>query len=285
MDYFRLVKFNQFIKTMRYIDRAEVEKIGRAGTYYYHTGDYIVARQMASYWLCADPSDKGYTPHAMHDGYWEAWITLWISQNVMPGAVCVDVGANFGFYTFLLAHHGCKVIAFEPTQRCFDLLNKGNELNGSADRVSIEQYAVTDGTEKTVRLWEVAGHLMNTTIDAPSAATGNYFDAPAISLDTYFSKKAALKKSISFIKIDAEGSEHLIWKGMQKLLADNPSCIVLMEFVPGHYPNMGKDFFNELLQSRNVSYVDYAGNEQPLGSYDFIEKDTEPFRMLVLRAK
>lgn len=270
---------------MKYFDRTEVEKIGISGTYHYHTGNYIIARQMSSYWICVDPFDKGYTPHAMNDGYWEAWITLWMSQNVQPSSLCVDVGANFGFYTFFLAQHGCKVIGFEPAQRCVDLLNKGNELNGSLDRVTIEHCAVTDGKQKKVRLWEVAGHLMNTTIDAPAALTENYFDVEAISLDRYFAKKNALKNNISFIKIDAEGSEHLIWKGMQKLLHDNPSCVVLMEFVPGHYPNMGKDFFNELLESRKVSYVDYAGNEQHLGSYEFIESDTEPFRMLVLRAQ
>lgn len=270
---------------MRYNDRTEVERIGKTGTYYYQTGNYIVARQMSSYWLCVDPSDIGYTPHAMSEGYWEAWITVWMSQHVVPGSVCVDVGANFGFYTFLLAQHGCIVFGFEPTQRCFDLLNVSNQLNGSSDRVIIEKNAVTDGKQKTVRLWEISEQYMNTTIDVPEGYTGKYFDVETVSLDKYFAKKADVKKKISFIKIDAEGSEYLIWNGMQKLLKENPECIVLMEFVPGHYPEMGRGFFNELLASRKVSYVDYVGLEQPLNSYDFIEKDTEPFRMLVLRKK
>lgn len=270
---------------MRYFDRTEVERIGKAGVHYYQTGNYIVARQMSAYWVCADPNDKGLTPHMMHDGFWEAWITLWMGQNVQPGSTCLDVGANIGFYTFYLAQHGCKVISFEPMPKCAELLHRSNELNGTQDRVTIENYAVTDGAQKEIKLWEITSQLMNTTVIPQSAERGPSFDMRAISLDKYFAKKEALKKSISFIKIDVDGSEHLIWKGMQKFLKDNPACVILMEFVPGFYPGNGRDFFNELMEKRNVSYVDYAGKDQPIHSYDFIAQDNEPYRMLVLRAK
>ncbi|MBI1287088.1 MAG: FkbM family methyltransferase [Flavobacteriales bacterium] len=269
---------------MKYNNRAEVERIGRAGVHSFKDKDNMVARQMASYWLYVDPTDKGYTPHALNDGFWEAWITLWMSQHVKPGAVCVDVGANFGFYTFFLAQHGCKVFAFDPSPLCISLLKQSNIANGTTDRVTVEHKAVTDGKEKEVKLWEVSGHMMNTTIHMNNAAPENFFTAKTTSLDKYFARKKE-GKQIDFIKIDAEGSEQLIWNGMQKVLEANPRCIVLMEFVPDHYEKNGRPFLSELLSKRDVWYVDYAGREQRIVRPDFFESDTEPFRMLVLRRK
>jgi FkbM family methyltransferase len=270
---------------MKYNNRAEVEKIGRAGTYFFKENNYIVARQLSSYWVCVEPLDKGYTPHAQRDGFWEAWITTWMIRNVTPGSVCIDIGANFGYYTFFLAQHGCKVYGFEPIPRCVELLNRSNELNGSSDRVIIEQYAVTDSAQPTVRLWKVATELMNTSINKATQPNAEFFDVKATSLDKYFSRKTEVKRNISFIKIDAEGSEPLIWKGMQKLLKENPKCVVLMEFFPDQYELKGKSFFNELLEIHKISFVDFAGNEQSINDYSFFEKDKEPFRMIVLRTK
>lgn len=269
---------------MRYNSREEVERIGRAGVHHFVQNDHVVARQMSSYWICIDPTDKGYSPHAMHDGFWEAWITLWMSKNIRPGSVCVDVGANFGFYTFYLAQHNCKVYAFDPSPLCINLLQKSNELNATSDRVVIENYAVTDGATKEIELWKVEGHMMNTTIKQNPAQLDDFFTSKAVSLDDYFQRKADGGK-IEFIKIDAEGSEDLIWKGMQKTLQRNPGCKVLMEFVPGHYPQNGELFLKELLEKCHVSYVDYAGVEQSITNTLFFRTDREPFRMLVLILK
>lgn len=269
---------------MRYNSRAEVERIGRAGVYSYKENGDMVARQMSSYWIYVDPTDKGYTPHALNDGFWEAWVTLWMSRNVRPGSVCVDVGANFGFYTFFLAQHGCTVYGFDPSPLCIRLLNQSNKLNATSDSVFIENYAVTDGAEKEIKLWNVAGHMMNTTIKQNPNQLENFFTARTVTLDSYFAKKKDGKK-IDFIKIDAEGSEELIWNGMQKLLKKNPACIVLMEFVPDHYKDMGKPFLAELMKNREVGFVDYTGTERKIVDPKFFDKDKEPFRMLVLRAK
>lgn len=267
---------------MRYNSREEVERIGQAGVYHYGEGSYLVARQMSSYWLCVSPDDAGYVPHALNDGYWEAWITLWMSRNVIPGSVCIDVGANFGFYTFFLAQHGCRVYGFDPSLVCINLLRRSCEINGASDRVILENYAVSDGTVKELELWKVEGHMMNTSIKENSSQPETSFMSKAISLDQYFTEHQD-NRNIDFVKIDAEGSEQLIWNGMKRLLEDNPECVVLMEFVPDLYEDNGRPFLNQLIEERAISYVDYAGDEQELLHYNFFETDTEPFRMLVLR--
>lgn len=269
---------------MKYNSRTEVETIGRTGTYSYKEDDVIVARQMSSFWLYVNPLDKGFTPHAVSDGFWEAWVTLWMSQNVKPNSVCVDVGANCGFYTFFLAQHGCKVFSFEPDPKCATLLNRSNRINGCEDRVVIENLAVTDGKNAEITLWEFSGHSMNTTIDGNAETCDSSFVAKTTSLDAYFPKTKNAGK-IDFVKIDAEGSEQLIWQGMQRMLTSNPNCMALMEFVAWHYEKNGKPFLTDMMKTHCVTYVDYAGDEQPIESNNFFETDSEDLRMLVLRKK
>jgi len=269
---------------MKYNSRTEVETIGRTGTYSYKEDDAIVARQMSSFWLYVNPTDKGFTPHAISDGYWEAWITLWMSRNVKPDSVCIDVGANCGFYTFFLAKHRCRVFSFDPDPKCIALLNRSNRINGCEDHVVIENLAVTDGKAAEITLWEFNGHSMNTTIDGNAETCDSSFIAKTISLDGYFSKKKGVSK-IDFVKIDAEGSEELIWHGMQKTLSANSDCLVLMEFVSSHYAKKGKPFLTNIMKTHRVTYVDYAGDEQPIESNSFFDTDTEDIRMLALRKK
>ncbi len=269
---------------MRYTSRGEVERIGRAGLFSYQEGDATIARQMASYWLYINPNDKGYTPHALHDGFWEAWITLWMSQNVQPGSVCIDIGTNVGYYTFFLAQHGCTVYGFDPDPKCTKLVQLSNKLNATEKRVTIENMAVTDGKTKEIELWEVEGHSMNNTINRDSTNSNTSFTAKTTSMDAYFARKKD-KNQIDFIKIDAEGSEDLIWDGMQKTLNANPTCIVLMEFVAPHYEGNGKPFLSKMMTTHLVSYVDYSGNEQSIVASNFFDTDKEDLRMLVLRKK
>ena len=125
---------------------------------------------------------------------------------------------------------------------------------------------------------------MNTTITGSAESCDSSFVAKAKSLDAYFSRKKDGKK-IDFIKIDAEGSEELIWNGMQKTLVSNPDCVVLMEFVAWHYSGNGKPFLSNMMKTHDVTYVDYAGNEQPIVSDNFFETDKEDLRMIVLRKK
>src|SRR5580704_6922794 len=102
---------------MRFSSREEVERIGRAGVASYESctegQPIIVSRQLSSFWIASRPDDPGLSEHFKNDGFWEAWITLWISRNVAPGSVCVDAGANYGYFTFQLVQNGCMVLAYE----------------------------------------------------------------------------------------------------------------------------------------------------------------------------
>lgn len=267
---------------MQYNSRADVENIGSAGAYFTDTEiegkPASITRQLAAYWLACKQSDTGISEHHRKDGFWESWITLWMSRNVKPSSVCIDGGSNYGYYTFFLANHGCNVVALEANPEIIPFLKKSVELNGCSDRVTILHAAIADESNKTIKLGLLPSSL-NSTIVERDDLIGS-FEVKTKSLDDV----AAEFGEIDFIKLDIEGAELLAWKGMQNLLENNPHCTVLMEFVKEHYEQKGKLFFAEIYKNCNVNYVDYNGDEQPCG-FDFLETDTEDYRMIVIRKR
>jgi FkbM family methyltransferase len=267
---------------MKYNDRADVEKIGQAGAFFTDTmiegKPASITRQLAAYYLACKQSDTGISEHHRKDGFWESWITLWMSRNVKPSSICIDGGSNYGYYTFFLANHGCNVIALEANPEIIPFLKKSVELNGCSDRVTILHAAIADESNKTIKLGLLPSSL-NSTIVQRADLIGS-FEVNTKSLDDVAKEFG----EIDFVKLDIEGAELLAWKGMQKLLNNNPHCVVLMEFVKEHYEQGGKLFFAEIAEKCDVAYVDYNGDEQPCG-FDFLETDTEEYRMIVIRQK
>jgi len=69
-------------------------------------------------------------------------------------------------------------------------------------------------------------------------------------LDDYFNKKEIAKK-ISFVKIDVEGSEVAVLRGMRSILA-NENLKIIIEFSPNIYRRFGEkpeDLFKILIDN------------------------------------
>ena len=72
--------------------------------------------------LIVPAADLSITPYLITSGVFEAPLTNFFLRRVKPGDVVFDIGANSGYYTTMLGRlvgpHG-KVVAYEPTRRCF----------------------------------------------------------------------------------------------------------------------------------------------------------------------
>jgi len=206
---------------VRFNSRSEVERIGNAGAFSYSHAvgklPVTVSRQMSSYWIVSDPVDT-ITQCFIRDGYWEAWDTLWISQNVRPNSVCIDIGANYGFFTFQLALHGCRVFAIEVHPTIALMLNESVKLNGCGDRVTVINRAVSDFSGKELE-FNIQANCLNATIRSESGRFFGPFTSKikveSLSLDDLCSEEFP---KIDFVKMDIDGSEELAWNGMQKFL-------------------------------------------------------------------
>ena len=120
----------------------------------------------------------------------------------------VDIGANLGVHTILLARCGFKVRAYEPDPIHYDLLTRNVRLNGQ-DGIELIQAAVSDhaGQAEFVRV------VGNTTGSHLAGAKSN----PYGDLERFQVEMRAFPDSVAsadFVKIDAEGHEVVILKSL-----------------------------------------------------------------------
>jgi len=166
-----------------------------------------------------------------YEGTYEKQLSKVAAQLVSPGDTAVDVGANFGWYSVLLASEvgeEGRVFSFEPNIAIYPTLVKNIENNNYSGRVQLKQCGVGD---KVSQEFLSAGDL--------DSAVG-YFDTQRKdnTADTLESVEiyplddlvADQIGEISLIKVDVEGFEPFVLQGAQKIFAvENPPAM-LMEF-------------------------------------------------------
>ncbi len=208
--------------------RADLEQRARAACQSTYLGDHTSLCRVLGKYLCyVDTRDRHLAPHLMMNGFWEPWITMAIAQRLQPGMVCVDVGANLGYFTMLMADlvgPTGGVIAFEPNPRLRELCSSSISSSGFRDRTCISGLAASDVDGAIVPLTFDFSSPMNGTIVA--SAKPGATQVRTVRLDS----ACANLPRVDFIKIDVEGAEELVWRGMQGLLDKNPHAIVVMEW-------------------------------------------------------
>ncbi len=88
-------------------------------------------------------------------GEYEPDVTEIISKIVKKGDVCLDIGANIGWYATLLQKlvgASGQVYAFEPVPKTFSLLSRNVELNSNSGNVFVNNIALGE-TEKEVEIY------------------------------------------------------------------------------------------------------------------------------------
>jgi hypothetical protein len=95
--------------------------------------DRVLCKVLGKYLMWVDALDQGLSPHLIFQGFWEMWITAAMARFVRRGTTVVDVGANVGYYTLLLADavgpQG-RVVAFEPNPPIAEKLRMTDANNG-----------------------------------------------------------------------------------------------------------------------------------------------------------
>ncbi len=163
-----------------------------------------------------------------------------VKKLVKKGDVVLDLGANIGYYTLLMAKlvgDKGKVFSFEPEPQNFTLLKKNVEIN-NYQNVTLEECAIGKKSGKTELFLSEFGAAMHTIYE--SEYCHKPIEIKIVSLDDYFNNKE-LKNKISFIKIDIEGSEFPCLQGMRNILNANNSLKLLIEFMPEALIDFGTD--------------------------------------------
>lgn len=164
-------------------------------------------------------------------GVYEEGLTGMVMDHLKPGMVFFDVGAHFGYFSLLaawLVGTTGQVHSFEPTPSTFDVLsgNLGGRTNVRLNNLALfrEESSLTlsDYGVRYAAFNTLGGGKLD---DATKAGLSpKQVTVRATSLDRYC-VEANVKPD--FIKIDAEGAELDILKGMDRVLAEMRPAISL----------------------------------------------------------
>lgn len=263
--------------------QAEVAIMQRVSNAYLGNHTALV-RVLGRYKLYVDTRDRGFGSHILLDGFWEIWLTLFCARNVKRGMTAIDVGANFGYYSILLAELvGAKgeLIAVEPNPHAADFLHRSAELNGMLGQTRIERLALGRMLSGEASLYVPHGEPKNALIVAdnflPRAQEGDLLRVPVTTLD----RLSASCERVDFIKIDAEGAEEVILDGMVETIRRHRPMIVV-EFNPARYADAG-DFVDRLAAIYgSLRRLDFSGEAIPVTREDLLTKYAGDDSLLVL---
>jgi FkbM family methyltransferase len=170
-----------------------------------------------------------------------------IQELVPASGTFVDVGAHIGTMTIAAARKtgaGGRVIAVEPTPRTARLLKRNIELNGVADRVILHECAAgSAGGHATLYVAPVYGHSSIVPLEGTKSV-----NVEVARLDDLISPEMP----VDVVKIDVEGLELQVWRGMKRIRLDNPLLAAIVEFGAIHLQRSGTtpaEWFGEFLAS------------------------------------
>lgn len=183
-------------------------------------------------------NEKDYEPHFYN-----------ITKNIIKeGDVCIDCGANLGYHTVCMAKQvgpQGKIFSFEPLRIIYQQLNGNVFLNNLRNVVCIN--AALGDSKKTVRMGRV-------NFDAPGVNIGGTKVGGTGDMVEMIKLDDVVAETVSFIKLDVQGSEVLLLDGAQQLI--QKSRPVLFFEVEEHYlKSFG--FSSEILLNKLLS-MDYV---------------------------
>lgn len=172
------------------------------------------------------------------NGWYELPETRLVNRTIRRGDTVVDIGANIGYYTLILARlvgpEG-RVYAFEPDPANFSILERNVALNGYGN-VVLARKAVSS-KEGTIDLF-LSDHNAGMHRSYESVLCTRSVEVEAITLDRFLESET---RGIDFIKIDIEGSERPALEGMRAVLGRSRRVAILTEFSPAAMRESGSD--------------------------------------------
>jgi FkbM family methyltransferase len=215
----------------------------------------LLCRVLGKYLVYADAQETGITPHLCMDGYWESWITVRLARTLRPGLHCLDVGANHGYFTLIMADavgQRGRVVPVEPTPRLAGLLRETLDVNGFP-RVNVVQEAASRTDGERLQLVVPPHRSLNAHLSDVAGPSDAVFAVQTVTVDALTSEWPR----VDLIKIDVEGAEEDVWQGMQRTIVQNPGLVVILEFNVDRYDDP-RSFLQEIeLAGFRLRYIDF----------------------------
>lgn len=178
----------------------------------------------------------------VYTGDYESQLKEVFKSQINAGDCILDVGANIGFHTLYFAELtglAGQVLAFEPVLHNFKALTHNLELN-LTENVEVHHIALSNKNE-TIKIFA--------DIESNNPGSFNLFNHNGkIPVNCRIGDEVLSNEEVHFIKIDVEGYEAFVIKGLLKTIRrDQPK--IVFEFDHNYHVKTGlsNNFIFELL--------------------------------------
>jgi FkbM family methyltransferase len=209
------------------------------------TGVYALARK--SGWLNTSLGQRAFTSsYFLYKRYIEDPYYHLIRRHpeLFRGGHILDVGANIGYTARAFSRAidaGYKVYSFEPDEFNFSLLRRLAASAKASGRIEAIRSAVGDH-DGTIELWinehHHADHRIMTDQLRETKVGSRSEQVSILKLDTFVESQTK-PFPICFIKVDVQGFEIAVCKGMELTLARNPNAVLTLEYMPDAMSDLG----------------------------------------------
>jgi len=142
-------------------------------------------------------------------------------RSLNKQAVCVDVGANIGYFTILMSNFSNKVYSFEPVQEYFSILKDICLKNNIDKKVSLHNFALSSENKK-----------VDVNITSESATMymldgweiKNLRDVESVQC---FKMDDIIKEKVDIIKIDCDGHDPFVLQGAEGIIKEYKPIIII----------------------------------------------------------
>jgi len=167
------------------------------------------------------PNDPGISTELLIFKSHEPLNTKIISKILKKGMTCIDIGGNIGYYVLLerqLVGDKGKIIAIEPLERNFQYLKKNIQLQ-NYENILVFNFACGDKDGKAPFFINKKSNGCKVIAEGeipPDSSLGTLTEVSVKMLDTIVEELKL--DSVDFIRMDAEGYELHILRGLKKTL-------------------------------------------------------------------
>ncbi len=163
-----------------------------------------------------DEKDRHVSRQLRERGIWEPYETALLLSLLEPGAICVDVGANIGYFSLIAASvvgDSGRVYAFEPDPRNCRLFEASAQLNGLQHRLELARAGLSSQAGEG-RLYLSEDNLGDHQI-YPAEPQRRSLPIKLLNGAQYLGGKIA---RLDLLKVDVQGAEYEVMLGLMPLL-------------------------------------------------------------------
>jgi FkbM family methyltransferase len=184
--------------------------------------------------ILTHPHDRGVGRVIRETGSWEPGAGRLLRSLLRPGMNAIDVGANIGYFTLLMARavgEMGRVLAVEAGPETFQILRANIELGRCTN---VESLPVAAGCEPG--MVSITSNPFNHGGSTALRAVDGWRSTPvqAVALDDVLDPGVP----VDVIKIDIEGMDHVAVQGLSRTI-ERWKPVILVEFNPGWLDTRG----------------------------------------------